>query len=169
MYSQGEYVAYGMTGVCVVEGLTEMAIPGTKDMKSYYVLKPVYEEKGVIYCPVSNESNMRRVLTKEEADELIASADELPVHDISAKKTLDEACKTSIATGLCREYMIVLKTLVMERNGRIASGKKLTATNERFLKICMDKLCGELAIAYDADRRQIEDMVKDVLDKAQGV
>ena len=61
MYSQGEYVAYGMTGVCIVEGLTEMAIPGTKDMKSYYVLKPVYEEKGVIYCPVSNENNMRGV------------------------------------------------------------------------------------------------------------
>ncbi len=169
MYSQGEYIAYGMTGVCVVEGLTEMAIPGTKDMKSYYVLKPVYEEKGVIYCPVSNENNMRSVLTKDEADALIASVDGLPMHDISAKKTLDEACKSSIATGLCQEYMIVLKTLVMERNSRIASGKKLTATNERFLKICMDKLCGELAIAYNADRKAMEDMVKDVLDKAQGV
>jgi len=165
MYGIGEYVSYKTTGICVVDGMTEMEIPGTKDKREYYVLKPVYEEGGVIYCPSEQaEVALRQVLSKTEAKSLLDEIDDLPMYDFSNKKILDEACKNAIGTGLSREYLIVMKTLWTERVQRVAQGKKITSTNERFFKTCQDKFCGELAIALGQEKADVVSMIKDILD-----
>lgn len=165
MYNIGEYVSYKTTGICTVDGMTEMEIPGTKDKKEYYVLKPVYEEGGVIYCPADQaEVSLRSVLSKNEAENLLGELMDLPIYDLSNKKVLDEACKNAISTGLSKEYLIVLKTLWTERVQRLAQGKKITTTNERFFKTCQDKFCGELAIALGQEKTDVVAMIRDILE-----
>lgn len=165
MYNIGEYVSYKTTGICTVDSMTEMEIPGTKDKKEYYVLKPVYEERGVIYCPADQATvSLRHVLSKDEASGLLDELDDLPMYDFSNKKILDEACKNAIGTGLSREYLIVMKTLWTERVQRIAQGKKITTTNERFFKTCQDKLCGELAIALGQEKADVVSMLRGILE-----
>ena len=166
MYEIGQYVSYKTTGVCTVEEVTSMNVPGTKEMRDYYVLKPVYEEKGVIYCPVDHiDKVMRCILTEDEAKALIDELADIPLMDISNKKVLDEACKNAISTGLCREYLTVMKTLFYERSTRIAAGKKLTTTNERFFKTCQEKLCGELAVVFGCEKTEAVARLKALLEE----
>lgn len=166
MVNIGEYVSYKTTGVCTVDSVIKMEIPGTKDQKDYYVLKPVYDEQGVIYCPVDYAENfVRAILSKDEANILISELETLPMFDMSNKKILDETCKTAMDTGLTREYLIVMKTLWAQRVQRIAEGKKITTTNDRFFKACQDKACGELAVALGQDKTEVVAMLRSILEE----
>lgn len=62
MYSEGEYVIYGMNGVCRVNGITTLDFDDVPKDLEYYVL---FSENngGKIYVPVDiGESNMRRTI-----------------------------------------------------------------------------------------------------------
>ncbi|MDE6951262.1 MAG: CarD family transcriptional regulator, partial [Lachnospiraceae bacterium] len=50
MFKVGEYVVYGNTGVCRVEGIGPLPI-GSSD-KDYYTLVPVYGRNSRIYAVV---------------------------------------------------------------------------------------------------------------------
>ena len=72
LFKKGEYIVYGTTGVCLVKDITTMAREDFSDGKLYYVLEPTGSVGGRITTPVEdNKSVMRRVLSKEEAYELI--------------------------------------------------------------------------------------------------
>ena len=74
MFAAGDYISYGRNGVCLVEGVTEMFAPGSKQKKSYYVLKPVYGANSTIYCPVEVGKGLSRrpILTRDEAGALVS-------------------------------------------------------------------------------------------------
>ena len=64
MFQIGEYVTYGRTGVCQVEGIEDI------DGKDYYCLRSIYEQCR-IKAPVDGKIPIRRVLTKSQANALI--------------------------------------------------------------------------------------------------
>ena len=41
-------------------------------------------------------------------------------------------------------------------------GKKMTSTNEHYLKDALENLCGELAVALERGKEEMEDLVKEV-------
>ena len=70
MYQIGQYIIYGSTGVCRVEGVVEKPPLGL-----YYVLSPLYES-GTIYTPAEHPKVfMRPVISRDEAEALI---DQIP-------------------------------------------------------------------------------------------
>ncbi len=71
MFNKGDAVMYGQTGVCIVEDIVEKALV-KNEKKIYYLLKPYYQQKNVIYAPVgSDKVNIRPVITTAEAESLI--------------------------------------------------------------------------------------------------
>ena len=52
LFSKGEYIVYGMTGVCRVSDITEMNMDGISDTKLYYVLEPTGVNGSRIITPV---------------------------------------------------------------------------------------------------------------------
>lgn len=54
MFEKGQYVNYGKHGVCVIEDVTHMDIPGVDKEKLYYVLSKVYTKGNKIYTAVDN-------------------------------------------------------------------------------------------------------------------
>ena len=65
MYSVGELIVYGGTGVCEVEAVE------TKGERQFYRLRPLYQS-GIISVPVDGKVFMRPVISREEAEELAA-------------------------------------------------------------------------------------------------
>lgn len=168
MFAEGEYISYGCNGVCKVDGIVEREAPDTKEKRVYYVLKPVYNKGGTIYSPVDGAkiTARRRILTKEESYELLDHASLVERIEEKDKKAMEMRCKEAVQSGECREWMIVIKTLLYEREQRLTQGKKLTSTGERYLKEAKDRLCGELAVALEQERTQVEGLLIQKLEPA---
>ncbi len=60
MFSIGEYVVYGVEGVCRVEEAGKLKVAGLDKNRAYYRLRPYYHD-GTIYTPVDGKAVMRPV------------------------------------------------------------------------------------------------------------
>lgn len=167
MFAEGEYISYSCYGVCKVEGTTMMEVPGTAETRQYYVLKPIYGQNGTVYSPVDNGKALmrRKILTKEEANCLLEQTPQLELIQVRDKKQLEETCKQAVQSGECIEWLKVIKTLMHERHLRHTQGKKMTSTNERYLRTAIDKLCGELAVSLQQDKSRLEAFLEETLEK----
>ena len=76
MFSIGEYVVYGVEGVCRVEEAGKLKVAGLDKNRAYYRLRPYYHD-GTIYTPVDGKAVMRPVLTREELERLLPRLPEL--------------------------------------------------------------------------------------------
>ena len=84
MFEKGEYVVYGNTGICQVMDVTTMDMAGFPKDRLYYVLRPDGKQEGRIFTPVSNgKLVLRRVMTQEEAENLIEEIPEIETLGIS--------------------------------------------------------------------------------------
>ena len=77
MYKVGQYIIYGFEGVCRVESIGPVDIKGAQKDVNYYTLAPVYQH-GKLYVPVETTAYSRPVMTKEEAEALIAEIPNIP-------------------------------------------------------------------------------------------
>ena len=56
MFSIGEYVVYGVEGVCRVEEAGKLKVAGLDKNRAYYRLRPYYHD-GTIYTPVDGKAS----------------------------------------------------------------------------------------------------------------
>ncbi len=159
-FNVDDLIVYGSNGVCKVLKISKLEIGGAEDDKLYYTLEPVYQKGTVIYTPVDNKKViMRTVMTKEEAYELIAQLDEIDPLEAENEKALEQLYKECIGKYDGIECFKVIKTLYMKRLERLQEGKKVTATDSRYLHIAEESLFGELSIALDMPKEKICSLV----------
>lgn len=170
MFSIGQYVSCGNKGVCTVEKITTLDISGVDKEKMYYILKPCYMAASTVYVPVdSSATSMRPILTKEEAEELIASIPKIPMLTIQNEKFLEQDYRASMKTNRCEEWVKIIKTIYSRKQKRLQAGRKETAVDGKYFKIAEDNLYGELAIALDMQRSEVCDYISDQLRGFQAV
>lgn len=51
MFQIGEFIIYENRGICKVEGIAELSLPGAVKGQQYYELKPVFDESGKYILP----------------------------------------------------------------------------------------------------------------------
>lgn len=165
MFQIGEKVVCGSKGVCSVEKITTLDISGVDKMREYYILKPLYMVASTVYVPVDTaESSLRRVLTYEEARELIEKMPQIPLITISNEKFLEQEYKNCLKTDLCEEWVKIIKTIWSRMQKRIEVGRKVTAVDARYLKIAQDCLYGEMAVALSMPREEVEEFISQQLE-----
>ncbi|MBQ7359014.1 MAG: CarD family transcriptional regulator [Lachnospiraceae bacterium] len=146
MFEVGEYIVYGTKGVCQVEDITTMQM-GDMPKSQYYVLQPVGQKGSKIYVATGNQKTiMRKILTASEAKELVQEIPQIEELWLDNEKVREEKYKECIRTCECRDLVKIIKTLYLRKEKRIREGKKITATDERYLKIAEDNLYSELSI-----------------------
>ncbi len=157
MFEKGEYIVYGMTGVCRVSDITEMNMDGLSTSKLYYVLEPASVNGSRIITPVEGNKNvMRRVMTSEEAYDLIDGIREIDSLSVRDDKQRENCYKEALKTCDCREWVGVLKTLYLRRRDRLRRGKRMTEVDERYLKKTKENLFGELSIPLGMPAEEVE-------------
>ena len=160
MFDIGEYIIYGNHGVCEVKEISKKTISSMIGEKLYYTLSPVYVKGSTVYSPVDNcKVAIRPVLTRDEAEDLIDHMPEVrSIEHVEEQKT-DTVYKEAIRSCDCKELVKIIKTLYKRRQERIEDGKKFTAIDERYLNQAKGCLYGEMAVALDMDRDDVEDYI----------
>jgi len=136
----------------------------------YYILKPCYMAASTVYIPVdSSETSMRPILTKEEAQELIAEIPNIPMLTIQNEKFVEQDYKAAMKSNRCEDWISVIKTIYARKQKRIQAGRKETAVDGKFFKNAEDNLYGELAIALGMQRNEMCEYISEYLQGFQRV
>lgn len=167
MFQKDDYIICGNNGICQVQDITTLSLPGIDKNKKYYLLKPVYQPASTVYIPVDTaDSTIRKALTRQEAEELIASIPDIPLIPLADEKTLEKTYKTYMHLSSCEGWIKLIKTIYLRKEKRIMKGYKVTAVDSRYFKQAEDFLYGELAISLDIPKEEVKNYITDYLDGA---
>ena len=135
MFEIGDYVLNATNGICKISEIVELDMSGDKQLKSYFLLRPVEEENDRVYIPVDNaDKRIRKVITQDEAQAVL---DRVPEIEALAVNN--------------------------ENEQRAQAGKKSTAVDERYGKMAEHNLNAELAFVLEKDKQEIKDIIHDML------
>ncbi len=160
MFSIGEYIVYGMNGVCKVEEIGPMNMSGVESDKIYYTLLPLYTRGSRVFTPVDNQKVvMRPVISKQEACELIDNMKQIEQIEVADDKHRELAYKEAVKSCDCKELIRIINTARKRKEERLAQGKKMSACDERYLKQAQDNLYGEFAVSLKMEKGEVEDFI----------
>lgn len=168
MFEVGEYIVYGVKGVCRIEDITHIDISGADKERLYYVLSPVGGGNGKIYAPTDNKKvTMRKVITREEADRLIEELPQIELLWVPDDKQREAKYKEALSTCDYRAWVSIVKTLYLRKQERVAAGKKITALDERYMRTAENELYSELSLTLGIPKTEMESYIKERLEAAQ--
>ena len=160
MFSVGDTVLYGTQGICTIKEISEMQIGKVKN--KYYILVPVYDTKATIYVPTDNQklvSNMRRLLSPAEINELIDDAAATPMLWVENDPQRKEHCFAVIKSGNRTELMRLISMLYLKREELKNSKKHFHISDERFLRDAEKLLHDEFAYILGINQNEVSDYI----------
>ncbi len=159
MFAVGDYIIYGNNGVCKVESIGPLD-HGSSNGRLYYTLTPVYTKGSRVFTPIDNDKViMRSIITKEEALEIVDDITNIEVLWIQEERKREESYKNALKTCDCRELIKIIKEINLRRQAKNAEGKKITNSDEYYLNMAEDGLYGELALALEIDKTEVENYI----------
>lgn len=145
MFEVGEYIVHPGQGVCRVDEIVETP-------QETYLLMPVGQRNPLrISYPVSGESRLRPVLSREEACAIIAEYPSMApdTHEERSNALEEQYFKDEMRKGDCRDSVRIVKTFRMRIDSMKANNKKPPVAYERILKKASERSLVELAVALD--------------------
>ncbi len=162
MFEVGDYIIYGINGVCRVEAIGNLDVKGIPKDRMFYTLVPIYSKGSKLFTPTDNEKViMRRVMNMEEAQALIDDIRNIETIWIADEKKREMIYKEALKKCDGREWVKIIKTVYLKKKLRISEGKKGIVSDEKYLRMAEDNLYGELAIPLGMDRAQVEQYITD--------
>ena len=162
MHSIGEFVVRPNAGICKIEAIEMMEIGGGK--KEYYVLFPVKDGRARFYVPTdADETRIRSVMTKEEAEALIAQLEKIEALVVVNEKQREQQYKEAIMKNDPRALVTVIKNIYARGQKRVAQGKKVTSTDEKYYKQVEKALYSELAFSLEVDQEKIQKKIVETI------
>ncbi|MDO4296158.1 MAG: CarD family transcriptional regulator [bacterium] len=158
MFQKGEYVVYGVKGVCEVQDITCLNMQGIPKDRKYYVLRPCSVRDNTIFIPVDGEkkSVLRAIMTRKEAETFVDSIPQVEEIRVHNEKQREAQYKEAIQSCECREWLRVIKTLYFRKQKRMAEGRKTTAMDEKYLRLAESNLQQELSMALGISKEELE-------------
>lgn len=160
MFSVGDAVVYGVQGVCRIREMCTKKFG--KEEQEYFVLCPIFDEKSVIYVPTDKPAllaQMRSVLTKEELQELIASAGDrnaLWIEDDSHRR---DFCAEVIKSGDRGALMQLVSMLYLHSEELKGQKKHFHMADERSLKQAKKLLHDEFAFVLGITPEEVPEYI----------
>lgn len=157
MFSIGDYMVYGINGVCLVQDICASPFD-KKDTRTFYLLKPLGASAGsVIYTPTDNEQvPMRPLMTRERAQELIEQMPGITPLEIPMEKMRREIYRQVMHSCDPVEYVRLIKTVYQRRMDMIQQHKRLSETDSDFERNAKLSLYHELAVVLDVQFAEVE-------------
>lgn len=162
MFQVGDLIVYGNTGVCKVEKIGTPDLAGVPEGIDYYTLSPYYSQNSRIFTPCDNDKVvMRPIISKKEAKKLVSDIPSIKLLLVPDEKKREECYKATMRSCDCREFVSIIKTIYVRKQERLAEGKKVTASDEKYFNLAEDKLYGELAIALEMEKSKVKGYIKE--------
>ncbi len=150
MYGSGDYVIYGIHGVCRVMGREKQLV--NRKRTEYLVLEPLGQAESRFYLPVANETAMaklRPVLSPEAMSELLASREIRQDAWISEENQRKQHYRDLISSGDRTALLKMTSSLYRYRESQFAAGRKFHQCDENFLRDAEKLLASEIALVLE--------------------
>ena len=168
MFQVGDYIVYGINGICRVEDVCPSPYDKT-DPRTYYLLVPVNNPmSSTIYTPVCNERvPMRRLMTPEEIEALISAMPTIELLTVPVEKQRREIYRATIGTLEPEGYVQVIKTVHRRREELSAAHKHFPVTDLEYGRLAKHLLYSECAHVLGLAEDSMEEYITTRLSKAE--
>ena len=167
MYQIGDYLVYGLEGVCRVEDIGSPKLSSVSREKLYYTLAPC-SGAGVIYTPVDSGVHTRIPLAREALERLLSALPDMPLCENLPKESRLIAAfyQQILRTHDCGRILQLYKTLHAKQHMLRENRKTLNATDQRYCKQVEDLLCSEFGFVLGLERTQVIRLLKQRMGEA---
>lgn len=157
MFNKGDLVLYGMYGICEISDISTVDISGVDKDRLYYVLHQK-TENGTIYVAVDGDtSGMRKLISKEEALEIISKISDLEPLNLKDEKRPEAEYKEALQKYDCIETLKLIKCIYKRKKLRIAEGKRATTADDKYMRRAEDVFYQEIGAVLGIPKNQVLD------------
>lgn len=161
-YHVGDYVVHENSGVCCINEISDMELLGKGSMKTYYVMSPVFKAGARVCAPIEGSSvRLRPVATPDELTYILDHVGELDIIEEPNDRVRVEKFKETMSEFTPAAMACVVKTVLIRKWMRIASGKKVMATDEKTMAVAGKKLYEEMAFALGKEVTEIQSLFEE--------
>ena len=170
MFEKDQLIMCGGHGVCRVVDVTGNPIDRLDKVRKYYVLEPVFEKGSTVYTPVDNDKVvMRRIMNKEEAEELVDKITQINTVWIQEEKNREQMYKDAIRTYDCQSLVQIIKTLYLRKQDRLKEGKKVLSSDEQYLRKAEELLYSEMSLALSIPKEEVGTYIKEAVNRQESL
>lgn len=163
----GEYVSYGINGMCNIEDIRPMQLSQSVETMMYYILRPESNPKSTIFVPVNNQklvSKMRELMTKDEINAMLVRMKDRTLEWEKDVRFRTESFHEILNNGVNQDLILMIRCLHRKRQELVQLGKKLPARDSNTLKTAERLVEEEFAHVLHIKCEEVSDYIRDVLD-----
>ena len=163
----GEYVSYGIIGMCNIEDIRPMQLSQSVEKMMYYILRPESNPKSTIFVPVNNQklvSKMRELMTKDEINAMLVRMKDRTLEWEKDVRFRTESFHEILSNGVNQDLILMIRCLHRKRQELVQLGKKLPARDSNTLKTAERLVEEEFAHVLHIKCEEVSDYIRDVLD-----
>lgn len=162
LFSVGEKVVYKTNAVCTVEAVETPSFVKESD-KKYYKLRYLFSNGNeVVYVPVDSDVNVRKVMSKDEAEKCL---DRLRTAEVLDYEYRQPALIAQHFQGILSDCSIdsslaVLKVILLREKKCLAENKKLRQAETHYLGIVEKGVSEELSVALEKGIDEVKNLIR---------
>ena len=164
MFHSGDYVIYGVHGVCRVIG-TEMQRVNRARVE-YLVLEPLVQPESRFYLPTANSAaiaKLQTVLSREELCALLDSAEIRKDCWIKEENLRKQYYRDLVGSTDRTALLQMVCSLYRYKDEQADAGRKFHQCDENFLRDAEKRVCSELCLVLDMKPEQARAYLRDYL------
>lgn len=164
MYQSGEYVLYGIHGVCRVVGTEKQLI--NRKRTEFLVLEPLAQNESRFYLPTQNPTAMgklKAVLSREEMLELLSSEQIREDCWIREENQRKQYYRDLISSGDRTALLQMVSSLYRYKDEQMAAGRKFHQCDDNFLRDAEKLLSSEISLVMDFSPEEARDYLRSQL------
>lgn len=150
MYQIGEWVVYGIHGVCHIIGVEKQLV--NRKRSQFLVLEPLARNESRFYVPLENPTalaKLKSVLTKEELTGLLECDTVREDAWITEENQRKQHYRELLASGDRISLMRMIANLYRYKEAQHAAGRKFHQSDENFLRDAEKLLSSEIALVME--------------------
>lgn len=167
MYQNGDWVMYGIHGVCRVAGTEKQLVD--RKRTEYLVLEPLSQTESKFYLPTANPTAMAKikaVLPAQELRDLLASEEIRENVWIQEENQRKQTYRDLISSGDRTALLKMVNTLYRYKAAQAAAGRKFHQCDDNFLRDAEKLLTSEIALVLEMSQEEARDYLRQQLKAA---
>lgn len=164
MYKTGDFVVYGIHGVCRILEVEERVVD--RKRVEYYVLEPLEQVGARFLIPTHNMTavdKLRPVLSREELETLLRSEEVHMDAWIADENQRKQSYRDLINSGDRAALIRMVGTLHRHKAEQVAAGKKFHLCDDNFLRDAEKILNSEFSLVLGIEPGKVGSYVQSVM------
>lgn len=164
MYQAGEWVVYGIHGICRVVGTEKQLV--NRKRTQYLVLEPLSQSESRFYLPMENPVAMAKlnaVLSRDALCELLASDQIRQDVWINEENQRKQCYRELITSGDRIALLRMIRSLYSYKEAQLASGRKFHQSDDNFLRDAEKLMASEIALVMQMSTEEARTYLREQL------